>query len=98
MQTKGTSSDVSFVDNLRRLADQIRLELHLAGMEAKDGWEKLEPRLRELERKVEAAGGRIADDLSKAGAELETRMKALLQRLDQGKGKQDELEGSEGER
>jgi ElaB/YqjD/DUF883 family membrane-anchored ribosome-binding protein len=30
---------------LEKLADEIRVRLHLAGMEAKDSWNKLEPRL-----------------------------------------------------
>jgi hypothetical protein len=36
---------------LKRLRDEIRVEMHLAGMEAKDRWQKtLEPRLGEIQR------------------------------------------------
>jgi hypothetical protein len=52
--THGTKKEaLSFdegLESLRRLRDEIRLELHLASMEAKDTWKKLEPRLGELER------------------------------------------------
>ncbi len=35
---------------LRRLRDEIRLELHLGGMEAKEQWKQLEPRFDQAER------------------------------------------------
>jgi len=36
---------------LRTLRDEIRLDLHLAGMDARDEWAKLEPRVSELLRR-----------------------------------------------
>ena len=35
---------------LKRLRDEIRVEIHLAGMEAKDQWKKLEERFADAER------------------------------------------------
>ena len=35
------AQDPSLLDNLRRMADEIRVRIHLAGMEAKDAWGKL---------------------------------------------------------
>ncbi len=35
---------------LRTLRDEIRVELHLAGMEAQDRWRALEPKFTEAER------------------------------------------------
>lgn len=37
------------LDELRRLRDQIRLEIHLANMDAKDMWNQLEPRVMDAE-------------------------------------------------
>jgi len=37
------------LDELRRLRDEIRLEIHLGSMEAKEKWEELEPRIRDVE-------------------------------------------------
>ncbi len=37
-------------DELRRRRDQLRLEIHLARMEAKERWRTFEPRLHEAER------------------------------------------------
>ena len=46
------------LDELRTLRDEIRLQLHLAGMEAKTKWDKdLEPRLFSLEKDVEKEVG-----------------------------------------
>jgi rubrerythrin len=38
---------------LKTLRDEIRVDLHLAGMEAKDKWKEMEPKFREAERLVE---------------------------------------------
>lgn len=35
---------------LRTLRDEIRLEVHLAGMEAKEKWKSIEPRVEHAER------------------------------------------------
>jgi DNA-binding transcriptional regulator GbsR (MarR family) len=40
---------------MRTLRDEVRVKLHLAGMDAKDEWRKLEPRLDEVERAAAAA-------------------------------------------
>lgn len=81
MQSHATSPDNPILQNLRRLADQIRVQLHLAEMDAKDTWAKLEPKLRELERKAEAARGKLTEDAKKASAELEEQMNKLLHGL-----------------
>ena len=43
---------------LQTLRDEIRVRLHLAGMDAKDAWDKLEPKIVEAER--------LAEDVSEA--------------------------------
>jgi hypothetical protein len=43
---------------MRTLRDEVRVKLHLAGMDAKQEWQKLEPHLAEVER--------AADELSEA--------------------------------
>ena len=40
------------LDQLRTLRDEVRVNLHLAGMDAKDEWAKLEPLLMDVERKA----------------------------------------------
>jgi hypothetical protein len=41
------------LDTLRTLRDEIRVQVHLAGMEVKDAWNNLEPKLFEAEKLVE---------------------------------------------
>jgi hypothetical protein len=40
---------------LRTLRDEVKVSLHLAGIEAKDQWSKLEPRINEVERAAKDA-------------------------------------------
>lgn len=42
---------------LRQLRDEVRVELHLAGMEARSQWERLEPKL----AKAEQAGHQLTE-------------------------------------
>ncbi|WP_437524120.1 hypothetical protein WME79_35400 [Sorangium sp. So ce726] len=46
------------LESLQTLRDEIRVRLHLAGMDAKDAWNKLEPKLLDAEK--------LADDVSEA--------------------------------
>ncbi len=48
------------LNSLRTMRDEVRVRLHLAGMEAKDQWNRLEPRIVELENEI----GRAAEDVS----------------------------------
>jgi len=43
---------------MRTLRDEVKMKLHLAGMDAKEEWRKLEPHLTEVER--------AADELTEA--------------------------------
>lgn len=43
-------------DDIKRMADEVKLKLHLASMEAKEQWKKLEPKMNELETKAKAGG------------------------------------------
>ena len=61
-------------DDIRRIADEVGLKLHLAGMEARDRWRALEPRLAELEKTLAKVGQRasaaVDQELSSIGAAL----------------------------
>jgi hypothetical protein len=43
------------VAELRKLRDEVRLQLHLANMDAKKAWDELEPKLAEADRLAENA-------------------------------------------
>ncbi len=71
-------------DELWRLADEIRVHVHLAGMEVKNRWSTLEPELRDFEQRVENAAGKIGSELEAIGTELKsvsTDLKKRLQKL-----------------
>jgi len=72
--TEEAKSETSTWDDVRRVRDQLRLDLHLAGMEAREQWDKLQPKLVELEKSFEAgahkAGTAMADEVSALGATL----------------------------
>ncbi len=64
---------------LKKTRDELRLQMHLAGMEARTTWEKLEPKVDELERKVNAAGDAATHELEAA---FDTLGKALARLRD----------------
>lgn len=44
------------IDDLEQLADEVRVKLHLAGMDARDAWEKtIEPRLEQARQHAKEA-------------------------------------------
>ena len=43
------------LDELGRLRDEIRVQVHLGGMDAKKAWDELEPKLAEADRLAENA-------------------------------------------
>lgn len=49
------------VNDLRKLRDEIRLKIHLAGMDVKSEWQKLEPEILEAERSA-----RVLTDATRA--------------------------------
>jgi hypothetical protein len=56
---------------LQSLRDEVRVRLHLAGMDLKDQWNKLEPHLEEVEKKAEEASDEARALLSDAVKKLE---------------------------
>jgi hypothetical protein len=64
------------LDELRTLRDEIRLDLHLVGMDLRDEWEKLEKRLPD-ERSVNKA----KDATKELVGTLATELRAFRDRL-----------------
>ena len=65
------------VDLLKTLRDEIKVKLHLAGMDARDQWAKLEPELFKVERAAEQA----TDTSKKLLDEALSRLKTLRDSL-----------------
>ncbi len=60
---------------LRQLRDELRVRIHLAGMDARDEWNKLEPKIEEAEK--------IAKDATTGAADMVRDVVKRLQRLNQ---------------
>lgn len=78
--TLGTMTDKTNHE-LRRLADEIRVRIHLAGMDLKDAWKRLEPRVSELEHRIEQRFDRDAKDTTDNLAEIADTLHEELQKL-----------------
>jgi hypothetical protein len=69
------------VGELQRLRDEIKLQLHLAGADARDAWEKLEPALRQFEERVERASETALDEVRAKGSELKGELEQLFKKI-----------------
>ena len=63
---------------LRELREDVRVQIHLGGLEVKDEWRRLEPR---LEATLERAAREITDASQKAIAEVTDAVHRLRQTL-----------------
>ena len=61
-------------DDMQRMADEIRVKLHLAGMDVKDTWNELQPRLAEFERQFDSKAEEVGDELKSLGQEIKTSL------------------------
>jgi hypothetical protein len=65
------------LDLFRTLREEVRVKLHLGGMDVKEQWNKLEPRLEDVERKAEE----LTDASRAAVAEAVKRLRKLSSSL-----------------
>ncbi len=61
-------------DDLKRMADEIRVKLHLAGLDAKDAWEEIQPRLKDFEKRFDAKADEVGEELKALGGEIKQRL------------------------
>lgn len=69
------------IEELTRVRDEIRVKLHLAGMEAKERWAELEPKLDKVEQDVEAAGETVAEATGKLLSDIGKSIRELGDKL-----------------
>jgi predicted transcriptional regulator len=67
------------LERLQTLRDEVRVRVHLGGMELKDQWRKLEPHLGEVEKKAEEASEASRVAIHEALNRLETFRASLVQ-------------------
>jgi hypothetical protein len=68
-------------DDLKRTADEIRVKLHLAGMDAKDAWDDLQPKLADFEQRFDAKADEVGDELKALGSEIKQRLLNIKSKL-----------------
>lgn len=68
-------------DDLRRTADEIRVKLHLAGMDAKDAWDELQPKLNDFEQRFDSKADEIGEELKALGGEIKRRLLNIKSKL-----------------
>lgn len=60
--------------DLQRTADEIRVKLHLAGMDAKDAWNDIQPKLADFERRFDSKAEEVGEELKALGGEIKQRL------------------------
>ncbi|MBT8443302.1 MAG: hypothetical protein KJO13_01065, partial [Gammaproteobacteria bacterium] len=71
-------------EDLRQARDELRVQMHLAKADARDEWEKLEPKWDEFEErldKLEDAAEDTAEDVGKALSSLGDEIKNGYERI-----------------
>lgn len=68
-------------NDLRRTADEIKVKLHLAGMDAKDAWDEVQPRLADFERRFDAKAEEVGEELKALGNDIKKRLQNIKAKL-----------------
>ncbi len=72
---------VEMRDEVRGLADEIQLKIHLAGMDAKDAWRKLEPKLYDFEKRAAHAAQVTAAEVRDLAHDLTASLRRIRDSL-----------------
>jgi hypothetical protein len=65
------------VTQLRTLRDEARVKIHLASMDARDAWDKLQPKLLEAEQAAEKASKETLDTIEATAKKLSELLRSL---------------------
>ena len=67
--------------DLKRAADEIRVKMHLAGMDAKDAWQDIQPRLEDFERRFDEKAEEVSEELKALGGDIKQRLLNIKAKL-----------------
>jgi len=73
--------NVSF-EELKRIRDEIKLKIHLAAMDVRDAFEKMEPKLKDLERQVANAGAAASREVEAAIQKAKDALAQIKEKID----------------
>lgn len=69
------------LQELESIRDRVRLQMHLASMDAKDEWSKLETRFDEVRREVEKAAGEAEETVETTVNRVTDELKSRYEQL-----------------
>lgn len=84
METQSQDRIQKLVQDLKRQRDELRLQMHLANLELRNEWDKMDGKLAELTRRsqpVRAAVGESAEDVWDAVKKLGSEIKDGFDRI-----------------
>jgi hypothetical protein len=70
------------MDELRRIRDEIRVRIRLGEMDVRDWWATIEPKLDELEARLDETTGRASGTASLVTEELAAALRRIRDRLE----------------
>lgn len=68
-------------NEIRGIADELKVKLHLAGMDAKDAWNKVEPKIYDFEKRAETVAQTTAGELKGAAQSTASDLKEVAKDL-----------------
>lgn len=68
-------------NDLKQAADEIKLKMHLAGMDAKDAWDEIQPRIADFERRFDEKADEVSDELKALGSDIKQRLLNIKAKL-----------------
>ena len=68
-------------EELQQLSDEVRVKMHLASMDLKDRLQKLEPQMREFERRAEDVTEDVGQELREGWQHLKASLKKIRDEL-----------------
>ena len=57
------------------------MKLHLAGMDAKDAWNEIQPRIADFEQRFDAKADDVGEELKALGQEIKQRLANIKSKL-----------------
>ena len=69
MSDESSNSPEAILSYLKRQRDELKLQMHLAGKDAQDEWQRLEAKWQELEDRAEPLTGAVKEAADSAGSE-----------------------------
>jgi hypothetical protein len=82
METNSSNNTQNGVfQSIAQLRDEIRLKVHLAGLDAKEKWQELEEQVQNLEHRVSSEGGSIVGATAVLARDLKQSLEHFRERL-----------------